>query len=434
MATKKETGREPMQIALFQMPEMPDPFRKAVPAIHIAPKTGPISLQQAKTWNALIKNAIEQRKEGERTWFEYSIGDLISDVGLNSKNREYVKATINSLLGFVVNWDQLAAKSEWNASALLAGAKISGGTLKYQFSDNISELLLSPEVYASIDMRIARTFKRGYALTLWENVVRYEGVGQTGKMKVNTLRDLLLGMDWAQGSYAEYKIFKSRILVPALREINDVSDHEIVMKEEKTGRSVTEVRFFITPKRKSEATSEEDLDVLTAMTKLSVPLSEARKLLGQHGPEAVRQALAYTDVRVKKKNAQPLDNVASYFRKALANGYQLENGRGKPDSSVVSIASSPEQAEDKLLSKLLAERAEQARGYFNELDSGEQADCVSRYNESQMASQLKLVANNKPKKAAEQAFFHWLAEDVWGKPTDRDLLNFVLAGGGANFR
>jgi hypothetical protein len=74
-----------MQIALFQMPEMPDPFRKAVPAIHIAPKTGPISLQQAKTWNALIKNAIEQRKEGERTWFEYSIGDLISDVGLNSK-------------------------------------------------------------------------------------------------------------------------------------------------------------------------------------------------------------------------------------------------------------------------------------------------------------------------------------------------------------
>lgn len=434
MATKKDTGREPMQIALFQMPEMPDPFRKAVPAIHMAPKTGPISLQQAKTWNALIKNAIEQRKEGERTWFEYSIGDLISDVGLNSKNREYVKATINSLVGFVVNWDQLAAKSEWNASALLAGAKLSGGTLKYQFSDNISELLLSPEVYASIDMRIARVFKRGYALTLWENVVRYEGVGQTGKMKVNTLRDLLLGMDWAQGSYAEYKIFKSRILVPALKEINDISDHEIVLKEHKTGRAVTEVQFFITPKRKSEATSEEDLDVLSAMTKLSVPLSEARKLLGHHGPEAVRQALAYTEVRVKKKNAQPLDNVASYFRKALANGYQLESGRGKPDSNVVSIASSSEQAEDKLLSKLLADRAEQARGYFNELDSGEQGDCVNRYNENQVAPQLKLAANKKPKKAAEQAFFYWLAEDVWGKPTDRDLLNFVLAGSGASSR
>ncbi|KND57276.1 Protein involved in initiation of plasmid replication [Candidatus Burkholderia verschuerenii] len=284
MVTKtKETASEPTQIALFQVPELPEPFRKAVPAVHIAPQSGPISLQQAKMFNALIKNAIEQNKQGERVWFEYPVGQLINDVGLNSKNRDYVKSTINSLVGFVVNWDHLSDSREWNASGLVAGAKISGSTLRYQFSDNMREILMNPRIYASIDMRIAREFKRGHALTLWENVVRYEGIGRTPKMSVDTLRDFPLGLDWASGSYAQYKTFKSRVLLPALEEINRIADHEITYHEFKTGRTVTEVQLTINAKKKPEITQEDDLDLLSSVTAFGIPVSEARKLLSEHG-------------------------------------------------------------------------------------------------------------------------------------------------------
>ncbi|WP_304993764.1 replication initiation protein [Burkholderia plantarii] len=427
MASKKEVGLEPTQIALFQLNDLPEPFRKAVPAVHIAPKSGPISLQQAKMWNALIKNAISQDKDGERVWFEYPVGDLIADVGLNSKNRDYVKATINSLLGFVVNWDYLSGKPEWNASSLIAGAKLSAGILRYQFSDNIRELLMNPRIYASIDMRIAREFKRGHALTLWENVVRYEGVGRTPRLSVETIRDLLLGVDWPQGSYAQYKIFKSRILLPALEEINRIADHQIAMHEFKSGRTITEVQFVIEPKRKQEVASEEDLDLLTAVTRFSVPLTEARKLLAQYGPEAVRQAVGYTDARLKKKNAQPIENVGAYFRKSLAGGYQAEPDRSKPLKQVNGLEPTAAKTEDVLLAQLTAERANEARRYFDELEAAEQSECMARYNNQQPAVPLKLVANRKPKKAAESAFFQWLSIDVWGEPTDRDLLNFVIS-------
>ncbi len=427
VASKKEAGQQPTQIALFQLNDLPEPFRKAVPAVHIAPKSGPISLQQAKMWNALIKNAIGQNKNGEQVWFEYSVGDLIADVGLNSKNRDYVKATINSLLGFVVNWDYLSGKPEWNASSLIAGAKLSAGILRYQFSDNIRELLMNPRIYASIDMRIAREFKRGHALTLWENVVRYEGVGRTPRLSVETIRDLLLGVDWPQGSYAQYKIFKSRILLPALEEINRIADHELEMHEFKTGRTITEVQFVITPKHKPEVTSEDDLDLLGAVTRFAIPLTEARKLLGQYGPEAVRQAVNYTEARLKKKNAQPIENVGAYFRKSLAGGYQAESERSKPLKQVAGLDASAGKTEDMLLAQLTAERANEARRYFDELDASEQAACMERYNEQQPAVPLRLAANRKPKKSAESAFFQWLSVDVWGEPTDRDLLNFVIS-------
>lgn len=423
---KNETKTDPTQIALFQIPELPEPFRKAVPAVHIAPQAGPISLQQAKMFNALIKNAIEQNKEGERVWFEYTVGDLISDVGLNTKNRDYVKATINSLVGFVVNWDHLSGKPEWNASGLVAGAKLSGSILKYQFSENIREILMNPRIYASIDMRIAREFKRGHSLTLWENVVRYEGVGRTPRLSVDTLRDLLLGMDWKRGSYAQYKTFKSRVLLPALEEINRIADHEVELQEFKVGRTIAEVQFTISGKAKPEVLQEDDLDLLGAVTRFDIPLTEARKMLAEHGADAIQKALSYTEQRLSKKNAQPVENVGAYFRKALSGGWQTEESKGASTRKVVATESRQEQAEDQLLAKLQAYRAGEAKGYFNELEADEQAAYVSRYNEQQVAAPLKISTGKISKKSAEAAFFNWLAEQVWGKPTDRDLLNFLL--------
>ncbi|WP_322106013.1 replication initiation protein [Paraburkholderia sp. J41] len=425
MSKKNESKLEPTQIALFQIPDLPEPFRKAVPAVHIAPQAGPISLQQAKMFNALIKNAIEQNKEGERVWFEYAVTELISDVGLNTKNRDYVKSTINSLIGLVVNWDHLSGTPVWNASGLVAGAKLAGSTLRYQFSENIREILMNPRIYASIDMRIAREFKRGHSLTLWENVVRYEGVGRTPRLSVDTLRDLLLGMEWKRGSYAQYKTFKSRVLLPAIEEINRIADHEVELVEFKVGRTVADIQFIIREKRKADTVQEDDLELLTAMTRFDIPLTEARKLLAEHGATAVQKAIKYTDQRVIKKNAQPIENVGAYFRKALQAGWQSEEQRTHATSGVIAMEARQGRAEDQLLAKYQAYRATEAQSYFNELNVEEQNEYVSKYND-QAATQLKILAGKKIKKTAESSFFNWLAEQVWGKPTDRDLLNFLL--------
>lgn len=62
------------QVSLFQSMEPPDLLRKAVQAIHIAPKSGKISLQQRKMFSLLIKNALRQDAfEPGRTSFSISL-------------------------------------------------------------------------------------------------------------------------------------------------------------------------------------------------------------------------------------------------------------------------------------------------------------------------------------------------------------------------
>ena len=69
MARKKaEAGDADKQGALvFQQGQPPDLFRKAVPAIHIAPKSGSISLQQRKMFSRFLS----RQRVTVQTWYGF---------------------------------------------------------------------------------------------------------------------------------------------------------------------------------------------------------------------------------------------------------------------------------------------------------------------------------------------------------------------------
>ena len=139
-ASKAQTNR----FHCFRHPSLPT-CCKAVQAIHIAPKSGKIGLQQRKMFSSLIKNALRRRRSsraGRASRFRLR---RFRTSGLNSNNTKYVKDTVNSLISTVVNWDYLAAdrSTVWKASGLLAGAG-EQSVLKYSFSDQIRSELLNP--------------------------------------------------------------------------------------------------------------------------------------------------------------------------------------------------------------------------------------------------------------------------------------------------
>lgn len=434
MARKKaDAGDADKQGALvFQQGQPPDLFRKAVPAIHIAPKSGSISLQQRKMFSSLIKNAIRQDSlEAGRSSFEITISALSQDVDLNSNNTEYVKETINSLISTVVNWDYLTQdkRSIWKASGLLAGAELERSVLRYTFSEQIRGELLNPEIYAMIDMRITRQFRKAHSLALWENVVRYEAVGLTARFPLATLRDLILGQDTSAQSYKLYKQFKSRVLVPCIKEVNEISDHNFDLIEHKVGRSVVALQFRVTRKPETDPSQElraNETVLIGEMSKFNVPVSEARRLLKQYGEEKIRTAVAYTAARVAQKNAAPLANVAAYFRKALMQGYQLPgaNTPGGANTDSPKARESQDQVQDRYIAAKIAE----ARSYFNELEYDDQTALIQRYNETVGMDKLKVSTAKVPSKMASTNFFRWVVLDTWGQPTAADLLEFLLSG------
>ncbi|MBB3262178.1 hypothetical protein F4827_007030 [Paraburkholderia bannensis] len=434
MARKKaDAGDADKQGALvFQQGQPPDLFRKAVPAIHIAPKSGSISLQQRKMFSSLIKNAIRQDSlEQGRSSFEITISALSQDVDLNSNNTEYVKETINSLISTVVNWDYLTQdkRSIWKASGLLAGAELERSVLRYTFSEQIRGELLNPEIYAMIDMRITRQFRKAHSLALWENVVRYEAVGVTARFPLATLRDLILGQDTSAQSYKLYKQFKSRVLVPCIKEVNEISDHNFELIEHKVGRSVVALQFRVTRKPETDPSQEmraNDTLLIGEMAKFSIPVSEARRLLKQYGDEKIRTAVAYTAARVAQKNAAPLANVAAYFRKALMQGYQLPGATAA--ASANADAGKVRESQDQVQDRYIAAKIAEARSYFNELEYDDQTALIKRYNETVGMDKLKVSTSKVPSKMASTNFFRWVVLDTWGQPTAADLLEFLLSG------
>lgn len=418
------------QFGLFPDVELPEPYKKAVSAVHMAPKEGPLTLQQYRVFDALLKHATDQYKaDAKRVWYTISIGDLSEKIGLEkSNNTAYIKAIVSELVTFGVNWDYLAGlpKGEWNTSALLAGAKTKGGTLSYHYADNLRELFMDPKMWAWIDFRIMNRFSKAVTPPVYQNILRYAGIGQTPILPVDVWRDLIVGMEWRKGSYAVYKEFNRAVLQKALTEINAKSDHIFEMIEVPEGRKVVALQFLIKEKVKQEVIEATDLEVIASVKKLGLPYSEVRKLLAKFGAEAVTEAVRYVEQRLVSK-LPPVGNVAAYFRNTLNNGYKV--GSPQVDEPRVAATAKPSSANtsEEVLALFAADRLAESRGYFVELDPAEQAGLIDRYNEQQDSAQLTITSASKMKKITETAFFTWLADDTWGKPTDSDILQFIMS-------
>lgn len=420
------------QFGLFPDVELPETYKKAVSAVHMAPKEGPMTLNQYRVFDALLKHAMDQHKiDSQRVWYTIKIAELSEKIGLESSNNTaYFKGILNDLTTFGVNWDYLVGlkNGEWNASALLAGAKISkGGLLSYHYAENLRELFMNPEIWAWVDFRIMRRLSHAFSAPLYQNVLRYAGLGQTPAFSVDVWRDLIVGMEWRKGAYAEYKEFKRTVLKKALDDINRKSDHIFELVEHKErGRAVSSLQFIIKEKVKQEVLEASDLEILASVKKLGVPLSEARKLLGQHGADAVESAVHYVEKRLASKNMPSLENVPAYFRNAVKMGFTVDAGVASgqdPAGRSESVATSPTD----LTAMYNADRANESKRYFLELDLAEQEALVERYNAQQPAADLTIASVAKMKKIAATAFFTWLATDTWGAPTDSDLLKFLMA-------
>jgi hypothetical protein len=162
------------------------------------------------------------------------------------------------------------------------------------------------------------------------------------------------------------------------------------------------------------------------MSKFSIPVSEAKRLLKQYGEEKIRNAVSYTAARVAQKNAAPLANVAAYFRKALMQGYELPGAAVAATGA--SEASRARESQDQVKDRYIAAKIADARGYFNELEYDDQTALIKRYNDSVGMDKLKVSTSRVPSKMASTNFFRWLVLDTWGQPTAADLLEFLLSG------
>ncbi len=113
----KVTPPTDLQIQLFRLPEVPEPYKKAVEVVHSKPHA-PMSLVHRKLLNAWLKNAVEQPPDKDG-WWTISIVEMSESIGFDSNNRTYLTSAARELMSIVFEWDLMAEmkrRTSWKAS------------------------------------------------------------------------------------------------------------------------------------------------------------------------------------------------------------------------------------------------------------------------------------------------------------------------------
>lgn len=272
-----------------------------------------------------------------------------------------------ALMAVIFEWDvispEVKKKQVWKASVLFPEVEIRPDVIRYQISRQVLEQVLSPEMYALIDLNILKRFRRASSLALYEHCLRFERIKRTSEVEWNLFRDIILGDGSDATSYKEYKVFKDKVLKQAIAEINALSDISVELQETKIGRRVH----------------------------------------------------ALWDQKSAK-----LENPAAYFRRALSGRWAATEAPAPPARA----NSRKKDAALDIAALYKVEQIKEATRYFQELTPEDQKHLVGEYNQMDIAPSLK-IKGSKPGRAAQTEFYGWLAVRTWGEPKPEELLRFA---------
>jgi hypothetical protein len=214
--------------------------RKHVGAIQI---NGRLSLLQRKLSNVLLWNAYDGLLEKDT--HRIRIRELAYLAGFDSNDVQVLKTALRDLVDIKLEWNMLHedGDKEWGIASMLASASIRGGYCSYAYAPNLRDKFYNPEMYARINIGIQRNITTGYALTLYENCIRYRNVGSTGWIELEVLRKLFGVED--KKYYRTFKFFNNKIIKPAVEGINEASDIHVAAEYQREKRRIVAVRFKI---------------------------------------------------------------------------------------------------------------------------------------------------------------------------------------------
>lgn len=417
--------------------------RKAVETIAVNPRSGKLTLLTRKLFNVLLFHA--QKQGLDQPIYRIALSEICSTAQFDSNDTALVKEHLRKMNGCQVEWSSTGKNGKkWDIGNLIASATISeeGGPratiVEWSYAPNIKERVLKPDVYTRISLQFQSALRSSAALALFEICTRYATSpgGLTMREPWEWWRPRLTGVpDGQEETAIEYKYFKRDVLKTALAEVNSVTDLVVELIEHKSGRKVVDLQFRVARKQQGALDLEDknlfDMALLARIMAFGVPQMEAENLYANHEENFVRATVELTEKRIAQKNAEPLGAPAAYFKQALRQKWA-----GKPpateDQKKLAAKKKPKVSKEELLERFKAQRREEAKGYYDELSPDDQRALGARFEAAVLESLGPQVISawkrSGPKgKLVSASFYNWIATDLWGEPTEADLLEFVLA-------
>ena len=204
-----------------------------------------LSVQQQKIVLYLISQITQF--DTDFKLYEFSIIDFCKVCGIDyesGKNYQDIKTAIKEIADKSV-WIKLDEDEEtllrWIEKPYI---NKKSGTIKIRLDEDMKPFLLQlKENFTQYELLWTLHFKSKYSIRLYELIKSIhfrELESYTREYKLDELRRLL-----DAETYTTYQTFKTRVLIPAVNEINSYSDKNLTYEPIKCGRSVNSIRFTI---------------------------------------------------------------------------------------------------------------------------------------------------------------------------------------------
>ncbi len=228
----------------------------------------------------LMVSMIEPEDE-DFTYYEIPARDLIKHLGLEKEHDAYkrVRKLVRGMQARILTIDEDGELVDivWVASAKYGKNSV----ISFEFSRRLKPYLLqlSREFTTYKLMNVVR-LQSSHAIRIYELLKRYERIGRR-TIQLDDLR-LTLGIE-DSSTYALYGNIKSKILLPAQREIAKHTDISFTFDEIKRGRKVVELRFVIKSSKSKQSLlpapdAETEPTMVKEMRRAKVSKHEANKI------------------------------------------------------------------------------------------------------------------------------------------------------------
>ena len=257
--------------------------------------------------------------------YTFSARALADEIGIGGNNfYSNLKKTTRSIL--------LKTLTVYKPSGILQAGWLSSaeyfdkeGALELCFDPKLKPYLLQVKAgFTAYRLAEALSFKSKYSLRVFEVAKRFQAKGKY----VFDLKEFREMIGLADNELVNYGHFRTRVLEPAVKEINKRTDLVIGFSPQKTGRAITHLLFTVATKpatpAKPEPTPEldapgiEDLINLIpdSLRNLKATKSRLVKALQRHDAAYIRQQIEYTNKKNPKK-----ESYLNYLGKALDENY-----------------------------------------------------------------------------------------------------------------
>lgn len=212
-------------------------------------------------------------------------------------------------------------------------------TIVFKFGSLLKPLLLEVvEAYVRAEAKPLMKFRRSASYRFYNFAVEWQKLREK-TISIDDLKHMLMLDD----EYPLYGGLNQKVIAPAIKEINKLTDYEISYMPQKTGRKITDIVFKIKVKNKSKIQQIKpkkkavDTDAVPAewtedqnalyndIVGLGLLKKDAKKIINEKALEEIRISVEYAK---KQDAAGKVKNFGAYLYKAIADGYGVATARG----------------------------------------------------------------------------------------------------------